>query len=618
MADTARVNTLNELSKRLIDYPDSSYKYASVSLDLARKNNFKPGLAKAYSRLGEIYNAKGNYDLALRNLQESYDVYQELGNLKQMNIVMNSMGNTHLGNDDYPKALVSFRKCYQIGVELNDTSAMALASFGIGNIFGTLEQNDSAMKYLNFALPVFSKMNNTSAEALTYTLIGQLLNNQKKHPESLKALEKAMGLFEKINFQYGIGAVYQSMGKTYYDSGDKQSSLKNYLKAFDVHSKRNAHDNMKETCKELSAVYKDLGDYKSALVYHELFMVYKDSVFNQHSRKQLLEIETQYQTKNKEKEIELKNLALEKSNNEVKSRTFILWIFIGVSFIFLIMAFFVYRQYKQKKIANIRIMKQKDIIEAKNKSITDSIKYAQYIQGSILPDDDMTYSLLRESFVLYKPKDIVSGDFYWIVAVDNYVYAAVVDCTGHGVPGAFMSMVGYNALNNSLKQMQTPGTAQVLAFLQQEVRELFRQNYNSANVRDGMDISLVRIDRKNMKLQFSGANNPVCCVRNGQFIETKGDKVAISAHNENNNVVFTQHELAVEKGDAFYLFSDGYIDQFGGPKGKKFKYKQFQELMIKAHQLPMNEQKKVFNDTVKSWQGNLEQIDDILVIGFRI
>lgn len=616
--DTTRVNALNEIAKKVVDFPDSSYKYAYVALNLAKKINFKRGLARSYSRMGEIYNGKGNYDLALKNLHESYRIYDELGNKKLMNVVMNSIGNTHMGNKDNDKALESFRKCYQIGLETNDSNAVALSSFGIGNIFGEYGKIDSAMKYLNYALAAFFKQKNVYGEAMTYALIGQLKNSEKKYAESLQSLNKSMKLFEDINQMYGIGVVSQSLGKTYFDSGDNQNALKNYLKAFDVHLKRNAFDNIKETCKEISIVYKNLGDYKSSLIYHELYTVYKDSVFNEQSRKQLLEIETQYQTENKEKEIQLKNLALEKSNNDIKSRTVILYIFIGMSLVFSIMAFWVYKQYKQKKIANIRIMKHKDIIEAKNKSITDSIRYAQYIQESILPDDDMTYSLLRESFVLYMPKDIVSGDFYWIVSAGNYVYAAVVDCTGHGVPGAFMSMVGYNSLNNAIKHLKTPDTAQVLSFLQQEVRELFRHNYNSTNVRDGMDLSLIRIDRKNMKLQFSGANNPVCYVRDKNFIECKGDKVAISAHNENNNVVFTQHEIDIQKGDAIYLFSDGYIDQFGGLKGKKFKFKQFQELMLSASHLPMNEQKNLFHKTITKWKGDLEQIDDILVIGLKI
>jgi serine phosphatase RsbU (regulator of sigma subunit) len=616
--DTTLVNALNALSHAVIDYPDSSYAYASSALELSKKLNFLPGQARASANIGEVYNAKGNYDHALRSLYDAYHIYEKLGNKKAMNIVMNSIGNTHIGNNDRERALTAFRTCYTIGMELKDTKAIGLAAFGIGNIFGDLGQNDSAMKYLNVALPVFKNQKYTYAEAMTYTLLGQIKDNEKRYDEALASLDKGMQLFKEIDQVYGIGVAYQAIGKTWYDKGDKQKALENYLEAYNVHLKRNAYDNLKEACENISRVYKDLGDYNNALLFHERFMVYKDSVFNEKSHRQLLEVETKYQTENKEKEIRLKNLALEKSNSEVRSRTIILYVFAVVTLVLLVMGFFIYRQYKEKKIANVKIMRQKDIIEQRNKNITDSIRYAQYIQAAILPDDDMIYQLMGESFVLYRPKDIVSGDFYWIASSGSYLYVAAVDCTGHGVPGAFMSMVGHNALINAIKQLQTPGTAEMLAYLQKEVTELFRNNYQSSNVRDGMDISLLRIDKKNLKMQFSGANRPVCYIRNKVLSELKGDKISVSAHNENRHVTFTHHEISLEKGDAVYLFSDGYADQFGGPKGKKFKYRQFQEVLMNNHQLPMNTQKTVLQKTIDDWRGSLEQIDDILVIGFRI
>ncbi|MFL5762607.1 MAG: SpoIIE family protein phosphatase [Bacteroidia bacterium] len=616
--DTALVNALNDLSHVVIDYPDSSYAYASSALELSKKLKFPSGQARASANIGEVYNAKGNYDQALKSLYDAYHIYEKIGNKRAMNKVMNSIGNTHIGNNDRERALTSFRTCYAIGIQLKDSSAIALATFGIGNIFGDMGKTDSAMKYLNIALPAFQRQHYTYAEAMCYTLLGQLNDAEKKYDEALISLNKGMDLFQQIGQAYGIGMAYQAIGKTWYDKGNRAKALENYLAAYNVHLKRNAYDNLKDVCENISKVYKDAGDYNNALVFHERYMVYKDSVFNERSHKQLLEVEAKYQTENKEKEIRLKNLALEKSNSEVKSRTILLYVFGMVTLILLVMGFFIYRQYKEKKIANIKISRQKDIIELRNKHITDSIRYAKYIQSAILPDDDMIYQIIGECFLLYRPKDIVSGDFYWIHATEKYVYVAAVDCTGHGVPGAFLSLVGHNGLSNAITQLKEPGTAEALAFLQQEVTALFRNNYQSSNVRDGMDISLVRIDKKNFKMQFSGANSPVCYIRNNALSELRGDKLAISAHNENRNVSFTQHEIDLEKGDVVYLFSDGYADQFGGPKGKKFKYKQFQEVLMACHKLPMNEQKNFLLKTTEDWRGNLEQIDDIMLIGFRI
>jgi serine phosphatase RsbU (regulator of sigma subunit) len=485
-------------------------------------------------------------------------------------------------------------------------------------MYGEAGKYDSAMMFLNVALPAFKEQQYTYAEGMTYALIGQMKDSQKDYKGSLESLDQAMKLFKEIGQLYGIGVGYQAIGKTYEDMGDKKKALENYLAAYDIHLKRNAYDNLKEVCNHIASIYKAQGDYENALAYHEKYMDYKDSVFNEKSRKQLLELDTKFQTESKEKEIALKNLELEKTNSEVKSKNIFIYVFAGVSLVFLVMGFFVWRQYRAKKLAAHKVMLQKNIIEEKNKSIMDSIRYAQFIQQSIMPDEDMTYQLLRESFILYKPKDVVSGDFYWIVAVGDYTYIAAVDCTGHGVPGAFMSMVGHNALSNAIKHNEFPGTGKVLSQLQREVKDLFLHNYNSSNIRDGMDIALVRLDRKNMKLMFSGANNPVCIARNGQVYEYRGDKTSISAHRDHSFIRFTEHELDLQKGDAFYLFSDGYADQFGGPKGKKFKYKNLIELLKKNSSLPMFEQKQVFAKTIQDWKGDLEQIDDILLMGIRI
>jgi serine phosphatase RsbU (regulator of sigma subunit) len=616
--DTQRVNTLNSIARSLNDYPDSSYKYASLAYELADKINFLKGKATSLSCFGEIYNAKGNYDLALKNLREAYTLYEKGGDRTAMNSVMNSIGNTYVGNKEYAKALEAFRTCYRLGKELNNKRTIAIASFGIGNIFGNTNKMDSAFKYLHIALEMFTEQKFTYAQAMTYAQIGQLKDAQKEYATSLANLEKAMDLFKQINQAYGIGVTYQAIGKTYYDMGEKEKALDNYLKAYDIHLQRNAFDNLKESCESVYRVYKDLGDMKNALLYHEKFMNYKDSVFNEKSRKQLLELETQYETRVKEKEIKLKNLALEKSQEEVRNRTAFLYVFIGVSLLFLLMGIFVFRQYREKRKANNEIMLQKNIIEEKNKSITDSIRYAQYIQQSILPDHGTIRRLIPESFVLYRPKDIVSGDFYWIASAGNYIYIAVVDCTGHGVPGAFMSMVGHNVLSNAIKQLSSPSTSELLAFLQSEVTDLFSQNSQNYNMRDGMDLSLVRLDLKNGKMQFSGANNPVCHIHNNILTEYKGNKVAISAQNENKDFIFSLQETDIAHSDMVYLFSDGYADQFGGPKGKKFKYKPLQQLLLSVHTRSMPEQYKVLNETLDEWRGNLEQVDDVLILGFRV
>jgi len=304
----------------------------------------------------------------------------------------------------------------------------------------------------------------------------------------------------------------------------------------------------------------------------------------------------------------------------------------------------------QKEILEI----QKKVLMEKNKSMEDSIRYAKRIQKAILPPMNTIKNILPDSFVYYKPKDIVSGDFYWVDQlnsspvreearvgyehginfsnIDGYrinskipnsesspkVFFAAVDCTGHGVPGAFMSIVGYNSLNKIVQEYKLSDPAAILNQLNQEVRQTLRQENDITEVKDGMDIALCSLDRSTNTLEFAGANNPLYLIRNNKLQIIKGDKFPIGLFNEGKAPVFSNHKIKVQEGDTIYLFSDGYIDQFGGPKGKKFKQKQFNEVLLSIQDMNMDEQKNTIKNTIEQWQGQSFQVDDMLVIGVKI
>ena len=273
--------------------------------------------------------------------------------------------------------------------------------------------------------------------------------------------------------------------------------------------------------------------------------------------------------------------------------------------------------------SNKQLEEKNEIIEEKNKDIRDSINYAQRIQHAILPPLEKIDKVLADYFILFKPKDIVSGDFYWHASThttpkdgtpsESIIVMAAVDCTGHGVPGALMSIIGSTILNQSITSSDVNTPADALSFLNKQLAK----NLNS--IKDGMDMALCAINLQKMELQFAGANNPLYILRNKQFIEVKPDKLAIGADHENfESKMFTNHVIKLEKKDCIYLFTDGYADQFGGPKGKKFKYKKFQDLLIEIQDDKMEEQKHILNDRHEQWKGKLEQVDDILVIGIRV
>jgi serine phosphatase RsbU (regulator of sigma subunit) len=269
------------------------------------------------------------------------------------------------------------------------------------------------------------------------------------------------------------------------------------------------------------------------------------------------------------------------------------------------------------EIKNAEVLKQKDIIEQKNQSITESIQYASRIQTAVLPPVSFLSDWGIDNFILYKPKDIVSGDFYWGVEKNEKIILAAGDCTGHGVPGAFMSMLGHAFLDEIISTKDPENAADILNLLRDEIISALKQKGTTGEAHDGMDISLVILDLKAGKLDYAGANNPLYLIRDGKMIQYKADRMPIGIH-VTSITPFTNQSVEIRKDDYLYLFSDGYADQFGGPNGKKFMYKPFQELLLKHHEKPMELQKEILDNTFGKWKNDREQVDDVLVIGLHI
>ena len=277
------------------------------------------------------------------------------------------------------------------------------------------------------------------------------------------------------------------------------------------------------------------------------------------------------------------------------------------------------KENKQREIIAKQIMEQKEELIIKNKNITDSIIYAKRIQSALMPPDKLFNLILPDSFVLHIPKDIVSGDFYWLSKVGDRTFVAAVDCTGHGVPGAFMSIIGVELFRNitSIEGIKQP--AQILTSLNKAFQNIFHDR-EIISFRDGMDLAFCSFDNKNRILEYAGAFNPMYLIRDNNIYEYKGDRfsVGLERPDEYKSNGFKNHEIPLKDGDIIYIFSDGYADQFGGPEGKKYKYRRFRHLLLAIHQLPMAKQHEYLEKSILNWKGNLDQVDDILVIGIRI
>ncbi|MFH2096097.1 MAG: SpoIIE family protein phosphatase, partial [Bacteroidota bacterium] len=259
---------------------------------------------------------------------------------------------------------------------------------------------------------------------------------------------------------------------------------------------------------------------------------------------------------------------------------------------------------------------QRDLIMEQKQEITDSIRYAYRIQTAAIPSSETLNEIVSDHFIMYKPRDIVSGDFYWIGRHEKSLIILAADCTGHGVPGAFMSMLGIAFLNEIVNKESITSPALILNKLRENIIRALQQKGMEGEQKDGMDVAVVTINPDLETIEFAGANNPLYLIRNQELIEKKGSKMPVAIHEIMD--YYENHVIPIEKNDTLYIFSDGFPDQFGGPQGKKFKYKPFKELLISIQDNPMTEQEQILIETFENWRADYEQIDDVLVIGIKI
>ncbi len=671
--DSNRVNTINNLAWIMQrSEPFKALDYAAQSLSLAEKIDFKPGISDAYQLLGSVKYNIGEYEKALEFYLKAIAVSEKIGDLKNVGTNNNSIGNIYAQQGDYERALEFYIKALKIKEKLGDKKGMASGYGNIGNIYYLKNNFGKAIEYYSRDLQIFTELGNKKgmadsynniglvhaakhnlSKALefyqkdleitkelgdkqgmadTYSNIGLIYNEKKEYEKALEFYLKSLLMREELNDKLGIADSYINIGILYLKQKHFYDARQYLTQALEIARKINAKPNVVTAYNWLSACDSATENYKSAYLNFKLFSRTKDSVINEESNATINELQTKYETESKQKQIELLNKDKEKqaavSEEENKQQKIILSFVLCGLITAVGFALFIFRGYKQKQKANLTLAEKNEIIEEKNKDITDSIRYAKRIQEAILPPDELVKKYFPESFILYKPKDIVSGDFYWMEEQDGKIFFAVVDCTGHGVPGAFMSIVGSNILKQSVNEHKKIKPSEILDELNIGVSATLRQTFQDSPVKDGMDIALCCYDKQKNNLQFAGAFNPLWLVRNNELMETVADKFPIGIFVGEKIKKFSNNELSVKKGDTIYIFSDGYADQFGGINltlgtenkvyGKKFMYKRLKEVMVSIQNKTMEEQKFILNKTIEDWKGKQEQIDDILIMGIRI
>ncbi|MBN8697249.1 MAG: tetratricopeptide repeat protein [Bacteroidetes bacterium] len=616
-------------------YSKSDNTNALAFLNLAQnyflKQNDKTGLAEVFNVIGNIQTDISNSNAALDYNLKALKIREELNDSMAIASSLINLGKVYYNLKDYKKANEYYTQSLIIREKINDEAGIAACYNNIANVYGDQGENQKALDFFQKSLSLKEKLGNKKGIAYTLNNIGSIYTALDNHTKAREYYLKSYEIKKEINDARGILSSLTNIGASYYYADDLNNAVKYFLLSSAQASEIGAKDIELSGYQNAAETYMQLKDFKKAAEYFSKSLSLKDSILSIESTKALHEMQAKFNFEKQEKEIKILKQETEIQALDVARTKLIKNGFIIGFILILIIAFIIYNRYQIKQKANKKLEFQKQEItrqhnalnvaygqiEAKNKDITDSIKYAKRLQEAILPTAEFERTFSNNGFILYKPKDIVSGDFYWMWKKNNLIFVAAVDCTGHGVPGAFMSIVGHNLLNQAVKEHNLTTPSLILDEVNKGITQTLRQYEEESTVKDGMDISLCCLNTDTLELQYAGAFNPLWIIRNNSIQEITADKFPVGTFIGVKLNLFKNNTIQLNKGDQFYMFTDGYADQFGGPKGKKFKYKQLQELLLKNANIPLDKQKTELDLAFTSWTGQLEQIDDVLIIGIK-
>lgn len=632
------------------------------SLNEAEKKSICRTLAQCFNNSGFLQDMHGNVDDALIRYQESVELYDFLGRKSGKAIALNNIGYIHQNRSEIELALDYYTSALKIHEQLGENGLMANSMNNIGYVYGELGERETAIDYYEESVKLFYEAGDSTGAATPLNNIAQIYIHSAQYEKALEGLLYSLSHTDENNTRdrassyNNIGLVYRHLGK--YDTSmhyfntalawheangnleGLQVSLRNLafiykeegeiVKAHDfaeqsleIAQKLGYPSKIQFAAKILSDFAYEEGDTENAYKFLQLHNQMKDSAESLDNKKAILRQQYKFEYDKKEALIEADNKRIQEVADANDKRNF--WIIaatVSGALALAIIVVLVLRTLRVTRKQKAEVQLQKEIVEEKNQEITDSITYAKRIQGAILPPVGAFKNHFADRFVFYRPKDIVAGDFYWLQEKDDIVFFAVADCTGHGVPGALVSVVCHNALNRSIREFNRSAPGEIL----DKARELVVSEFISKDmlndsedtIKDGMDIALCAYKKTTNELQFAGANNPLTLLRKDaqEFEIIKGSKQPVGM--VDNPTPFETHTIQLQKGDQIYLYSDGYVDQFGGEKGKKLKAKAFREMLNAITTQPMEQQGQHIAKFFDDWKGGLEQVDDVCVIGLRL
>ncbi|UKN02577.1 tetratricopeptide repeat protein [Paracrocinitomix mangrovi] len=663
----AKVNSLLAVSTELLfTNVDSGRVVAKTALEMAKRYDFKDKVGKSYILIGRSYAWKASFDTASIYYEKAITQFNEINDLKGLSEVYINYGGVFYDQGDFVKTIDYWERSLKIVESIKDSSAIAVNLNNIGEVYEHMRDYEKAEVYFRRTLEIDSLIGDKKGIAYANLNIGYLAlrNNQLDAAESRFIISNQ--LFTELRMLRPMASSAAAMGDVYMAKGDAKGALKFYSESQKIwnssadnwgiteikvqlaraHYLDNRLDSAQYYAEQgyqqaqkikaktlivqstnlLADIYERQGRVKDAFHYLKLYTQFQDSIFNRDNKDEIARLGVRYEFEKKSYLDSLKtaqNQKVQKLEHQQeiadKERTLQFGVIILIGMILLFV--FIFRAYRiRTKTAKIieeqknKVEEQNELLEEKNRDILDSIMYAERIQSTILPHINRIKNHFADAFVIFKPKDIIGGDLYWFHEDESHAYISVIDCTGHGVPGALVGMVAYNALNHVVKDLGITETNEVLDTLTKIIEEEFTKDGQTA--KDGMDMSFAKINLKINELQFSGAMNNLLICRDNDFIELKADRQPVGYFAKRSP--FKSQTFHLNTNDQLFMLSDGYVDQFGGDRGKKLKITQFKNKLLEYQSLGFNEIQSNLESFFNEWKGNLEQIDDICIIGVKI
>lgn len=578
----------------------------------------------------------------IQEWQQLADKNEKDGNLNEAAKYINKLAYGFWDKKQYTQSLEFFQKSLEMNEKIGNKNSLSAINGNIGMIYSDLKEYKTALSYFEKSLDIRKQMKDRTGEVSQLINIGMTLQYLKEYAASNERIENALQLAKELNNTGLMKNCYGILAENYDKLGNTTKSFE-YFNYFTALEKQSQKEEIKKTQEEMNKIKsqtqqseqlrlmeeKALDEQNKKLAEEEKVLKKEEEVLKrtEEATHQKDETISQLNQDNRSKEV-----SIQEKDAEIETEKMTIYLSFACLLLLAAFGFVSYRNYKAKTLANKQLSEQAEEIKAKsvelekafeeikgqNFKIHSSINYAQRIQEAMLPKEQDLRTPFQDSFILFKPRDYVSGDFYWFgsePSSQEFIVAAC-DCTGHGVPGAFMSMIGYNLLNE-IYQRGVRSTNRLLEELHVGVRNALNQHSNEN--RDGMDVAVCKYNKSTNTVTYAGAKNSVYYIKNNQLEEIKGDVNPIGGVQKEEKRVFTEHTIAIDQPTCVYLFSDGYPDQFGGEDGRKFMYKKLKELLLQIHLKPMQEQKQILLATMDQWQANKhKQIDDMLIIGFKV